>query len=467
MLRTRNVQPSLWESVLPEVCLRLPVALERVDAWLDDERFFAPFVPHFSARLGRPSVPMETYLRLMFLKHRYQLGYESLCAEVSDSISWRRFCRIDIDGRVPHPTTLMKITTRCGEQAVAELNEELLASAVEARVVKTGKVRADTTVVSANVQYPTDSGLLASAVAKIGRLVRRIKTTGAAPRTGFRDRSRAAARRVRTIASSLRLRGAAAREEAHRTVARITSELAHLVDRAAAEAAAVLRNARRKLPRTAGRARGRLRRAVNELDTLLARAARVTAQARTRLDGGKPDSATRLVSLHDPDARPIRKGRIDRPVEFGYKAQVVDNADGIVLDHTVEQGNPADAPQLEPAIRRIHQRLGRVPRAVAADRGYGEAAVERRLHELGVQNVAIPRKGTTGTARRQHEQRPAFRRLVKWRTGCEGRISHLKHRYGWNRTRLTTLTGARIWCGHGIFAHNLTKITQLAAAQAA
>jgi IS5 family transposase len=59
MLRTQNVQPSLWESVLPEVCLRLPVELERVDAWLDDEGFFAPFVPHFSARMGRPSIPMD------------------------------------------------------------------------------------------------------------------------------------------------------------------------------------------------------------------------------------------------------------------------------------------------------------------------------------------------------------------------------------------------------------------------
>jgi transposase, IS5 family len=112
MLRTRNDQPSLWESVLPEVCLRLPVELERVDAWLDNERFFAPFRAHFDARLGRPSLPLETYLRLMFLKFRYPLGYETLCREVSDSISWRRFCRIDIDGRVPHPTTLMKVTTQ-------------------------------------------------------------------------------------------------------------------------------------------------------------------------------------------------------------------------------------------------------------------------------------------------------------------------------------------------------------------
>lgn len=41
------------------MCLRLPVELERVEAWPDDERFFFPFVPFFSARMGRPSVPME------------------------------------------------------------------------------------------------------------------------------------------------------------------------------------------------------------------------------------------------------------------------------------------------------------------------------------------------------------------------------------------------------------------------
>jgi transposase, IS5 family len=137
-----------------------------------------------------------------------------------------------------------------------------------------------------------------------------------------------------------------------------------------------------------------------------------------------------------------------------------------VLDHNVQKGNPADGPQLEPAIRRIHHRVGRVPRAVAADRGYGEARIETQRHDLGVEQIAIPRKGPTGANRRKHEHRPAFRQLVNWRTGCEGRISHLKHRYGLNRTRLTALTGARIWCGHGILAHNLIKITTLAAARA-
>ena len=101
---------------------------------------------------------MEVYLRLMFLKFRYRLGYETLCREVSDSFTWRRFCRIPFDVAVPHPTTLMKLTTRCGPKAVDGLNRALLAKAVEAKVVRTGRVRADTTVVPANVAYPTDSG---------------------------------------------------------------------------------------------------------------------------------------------------------------------------------------------------------------------------------------------------------------------------------------------------------------------
>ena len=155
MFRTVADQVSLWEAVLPAELLRLPEELARVDELLDDEAFFGPFEEFFDPRIGRPSTPMEVYLRLMFLKFRYRLGYETLCREVSDSFTWRRFCRIPFDGAVPHPTTLMKLTTRCGSRAVDGLNRALLAKAVEAKVVRTSPVRADTTVVPANVAYPT------------------------------------------------------------------------------------------------------------------------------------------------------------------------------------------------------------------------------------------------------------------------------------------------------------------------
>jgi len=221
MLRTRSAGRLRWESILPQEYLRLPAELGRVDALLDDERFFEPLRAWFRPSLGRPSTPIETYLRMMFLKFRYRLGYESLCAEVTDSICWHRFCRIDPDQPVPDPTTLMKLTKRCGDTAVAQLNEALLAKAVEAKLLRMGKVRADTTVVPANVQYPTDSGLLAKATGKISRIVRRIKADDAASRTTFRNRTRAAGRRARQIMSRLRLRAAQDRDQAQAAVYRI------------------------------------------------------------------------------------------------------------------------------------------------------------------------------------------------------------------------------------------------------
>jgi len=77
----------------------------------------------------------------------------------------------------------MTITTWCREAAVAGLNEALLAKAAQAKLLRTDKVRADTTVVEADVAYPTDSGLLAKAVGKIARTVERVNAAGGATRT--------------------------------------------------------------------------------------------------------------------------------------------------------------------------------------------------------------------------------------------------------------------------------------------
>lgn len=243
MLRTVNDQLSLGDAILPPELLVLPAELARVDALLDDPAFFAPFTPYFDARIGRPSVPMEICLRMMFLKFRYRLGFESLCREVGDSISWQRFCRIPLGTRVPHPTTLMELTSRCGEAAVAGLNEALLTKAATAKLIRTDKVRADTTVVEAAVAYPTDSGLLAKAVGGIAATVARIQAAGGATRTRVRDRSRSAGQRAHSIAAKLRLRGAAAREEGQAAVLRITGQLAEIAQAAVTDAQAVLRNA--------------------------------------------------------------------------------------------------------------------------------------------------------------------------------------------------------------------------------
>ena len=224
-------------------------------------------------------------------------------------------------------------------------------------------------------------------------------------------------------------------------------------------------NARRGVWDCETKATGKALRAIVELERCAGLVEQIAVQTRLRVAGVTPDGSTRVVSLHDPDARPIAKGRLGRPVEFGYKAQVVDNEDGLVLDHGVVVGNPSDAPMLAPAIARIIGRFGRAPRIVTADRGYGEAAVEADLRKLKVRQVAIPRKGKPSVARQKIERAPWFRREVKWRTGSEARINCLKRDNGWRRTLLDTETGAHTWCAWGVLAHNTTKLGRLQADQ--
>jgi IS5 family transposase len=239
VLRETDPQPSLWEALLPEELKRLPAELAQVDAYLDDERFIAPWRALFDRRLGRPSVPVDTLLRLLFLKHRYGMGYESLCREVSDSIGWRRFCRIGLDRPVPHPTTLVKLVRRAGPDVIEQLNQALLAKLAQGKLLRGRKLRVDTTVVEADIDYPTDADLLERAVRKVGGLVRRVKGRGAASRTRFRDRGRAAGRRMKQLARTLRRRTGVAIAE----VDRLTGQVAAIARRSLREVQAGVRNA--------------------------------------------------------------------------------------------------------------------------------------------------------------------------------------------------------------------------------
>jgi transposase, IS5 family len=257
------------------------------------------------------------------LKFRYRLGFESLCREVSDSITWRQFCRIGIDQPVPHPTTLMKLTTRCGSAAVDGLNAALLAKAAEAKVLRCSRVRVDTTVVPSNVSYPTDSGLLAKAVNRIAATGRRIRAAGGAVRIRLRDRSRAARRRAHDLNAKLRTRNAAAKEDVSELVWRKNAELAALAETAANEAERLLRNAKRALGKTradagrrkadghhdsaAGRRRGRLARAVNDLAELVEATRRIVEQTRQRLAG--PHPTVRLGGSVCATRTPARSGK--------------------------------------------------------------------------------------------------------------------------------------------------------------
>src|SRR6185437_4165744 len=170
MLTLLAEQPAcLWDDALPIEVKELPEDLAALDVLLADPEVLWPLVERWrrefreTGRLvltdGRPTIAMETYVRLMVLKQRYRWGYRTLVAEVSDSIHLRRFCRISLSERVPDESTIRKLTRRVGAETVNELTRMLIVEATRSRRFRARAVRIDSTVVAADVKYPTDAGL--------------------------------------------------------------------------------------------------------------------------------------------------------------------------------------------------------------------------------------------------------------------------------------------------------------------
>jgi transposase, IS5 family len=449
---------TLWDEVLPLEARELPHDLARIDELLGDPELLRPIAEHWrregeqrgrsAAAHGRPTIAMETYVRLMVIKQRSGFGYETLVREVSDSLHLRRFCRIPLHERVPDESTLRKLTRRLGVDTVAGLTRALIAKAHSERRFRSRAVRIDSTVVEADVRYPTDAGLAAGGVRALAREGRKLAARVGESGLRVRDRSRAMGRALRAIGRTIRRRSGEAKAE----VLELTAETGELLERS-------VREARRLAARARAKARGRgaraKLRAAAKLDGLADRCEQVAAQIERRVRGEPiPD---RLISLSDPDARPIRRGKLGKPNEFGYVTQLAEvtentkpGARGLVLPAATALGNPHENALLPQTVQEL-ERLGLSPREVALDGGFQTGPTTDALEAIAPRRTFIAGRQQPGSKRTQ-------RRLARYRTGSEGRISHLKRRYGLRRSRLKGHQGQRTWTGWAVLAYNLDTL---------
>lgn len=459
MLRLTSPQRDFWDHILPPEARTLSRELAAIDALLDDERFMAPFRSRFPSKRGRYTIPMETYLRLMYLKTKYQLGYETLVSEVSDSVSWRRFCRISLSDRVPDASTLIKLTNGPCKGLAEEVHDALVKKLTEKKVLRGRKVRVDTTVVEADIHYPADVDLLADGVRVVTRTVKQLEQAGAETGGKFRNVGRSVKKRLLGLGKGLKQDDV---EKKQATRASVTADVLTITERMVRRARQAEQQVRAWVGQQGAQTPKRVTRRLQQLTTWLERTERVIQQTKRVLAGDWhiPD---RLVSLFDPDARPIKKGNLRRPTEFGYKVVVTDEDRGFVTDYEVFGGNPNDTTVLVPAVKRHAERVGKIPKEIATDRGMARPTNEKALLQLGIQHCSLPKTGPKTPAEQVKERSRWFRRLQRFRAGGEGRISLLKRRYGWRHSRLRGLDGVKTWIGWGAITHNLAKYAQMQA----
>jgi transposase, IS5 family len=460
MLTLLAPQPeSLWDESLPVEVKELPEDLAALDVLLSDPELVWPLVERWqqefreTGRLvlteGRPTIALETYVRLMVLKQRYRWGYRTLVAEVSDSIHLRRFCRISLSDRVPDESTVRKLTRRIGAETVAEMTRALIVKATREKRFRPRAVRIDSTVIDADVKYPTDAGLASSGVHVLAREGRKLAKLIGEKKARVRDRSRAMGHKLRTITRTVRRRSGEAKQE----VLKLTGKTGELLERSIREARRLAQVVRRK---ARGRGAKTKLKAAAALEEMADRCEKVARQIKQRV-AGEPIK-DRIVSLHDPDARPIRKGKLGKLNEFGFVSQLAEvtentrrGARGLILPASTELGNPAEDTLLPQTVAEL-KRLGISPREVALDGGFNVGPTSTALEDLHPETVFIAGRQQPGSKRTQ-------RRMRRYRTGAEGRISHLKRRYGLDRSRLKGDEGRQIWTEWAILAYNTDTLT--------
>lgn len=403
---------------------------------------------------GRPGTPAEVVLRTLLLKHIRNWSFVQLEREVRGNLLYREFTRVGAE-KVPDAKTMGRLAQALPPEVIEKLHARIVAIAQDQKVVTGKRMRVDTTVVEANIHYPTDSSLLGDGVRVLTRLMKKVTQIAGETGTSFRDRTRSVQRRLIEIGRATRAKGTGAMEKVKTVYRKLVEATGRVVGQAKKFSAEIARGLKHA---PAFPEQAKLEGLRQQLEAVLPRVKQVMRQTRARLFGGDTRSEGKLVSIFEPETEIIRKGKASKPTEFGKMVKIQEAENQIVIAYQVYEQRPNDKDLLVPAAQIHQQRLGRVPGMVAGDAGFYSAQGEATLREMGVKRVSIPNHSTKSAERRRYQKQRWFRKGQKWRTGCEGRISVLKRRHGLHRCRYKGTAGMKRWVGLGVISDNLINI---------
>jgi IS5 family transposase len=447
MVRRRHVQRSVFEVLLPDGEKLWDPVLRGIDEVLEDEELVEVVVEALerrrpgSRKKGRPGTPAEVVLRMLVLKHLYDWSFDECEREVRGSLVWRAFCRIDCE-KVPDAKTLIRLSQALGGDALKKILERLVGMARQRKILRGRVLRVDTTVVEANVHYPTDSSLLADGVRVLTRELKKLQAHVGKTVITVRDRTRAMGKRVFQLAQRRHTEN----------VEQKKAQLQKLYRGALRIAATVVGEAKKAVAAAKGRVGEAGAAVVSKIEKTIDLVRRVQAQTRARVFKGDTHHPNKVLSLFEPETEAIPKGKASKPTEFGKLVKIQEAEGRFITDYEVCATRVPDLKLWEPSLERHEDLFGRPPRLATADAGFFSAANEKLAKQRGVERVVLPR------ATRMEEAKPKrrwFRRALRWRTGCEAKISVLKRRYGMRRCRYRGMAGMERCVGFGVIANDL------------
>ena len=383
----------------------------------------------------------ENILRALVVQHLEGLPFRETVIRIGGDAFLQDFLRmrkravmdysfLDKCFLVIRPQTWRRVNELLGEYGIAE------------EMVSTNVIRTDTTVVESNIHYPTDASLLWDTWRVASRLLvraREIFSESCPHRFHDRKIKRLYLYVTRYLPSKSESRQRRVKA-AFRTLIERTDWIVAIAGEFCAQAASGQNTAMVAV--------------ALELKAYLPSMKKIVATARrAQIDGEKVPASERVFSLFEQHTELIKRGRREKPVEFGHKVLLCQTVEKFITDYEVYEKQLADCELTESVIQRHEKLFGTRPEVLAADKGFCPA--EAKFKELAeqVDTLAIPRR------MRDFVDKV----LVYWqafRAGIEGTISGLKRAFRLIRCFFRGFSSFSAAVGLGVFCHNLIVLAE-------
>jgi len=395
----------------------------------------------YYSNLGRHGKPIRLMVGLQLLKHHYNCSDERAVEQLHENAYWQCFCGFEHfqRGKILEPTTLVKFRERIGVEGMQQIEAALLKDWQQKGLVKTARLTVDTTAQPKNIAYPTDADLLHRIRERIVKQVKKVRQTIGLTKT-FRSFTRSSGQLLIKVKKLYRTKA----DKQQLAI----KELLAMTHRVVRQGARISNSLYARGHNSAGR----------KLNQLVAVGRQIVTQTRQVLKGQKPPK--RLYSLHEHKVAAIKKGKANKPCEFGSLVSLAINHDGLILSHCEYQKNIADPKTVGTVLNRMQTNTGKRPDLLTADRGFDQSYKKQRncQRRWAVKRLAIPKKGKKA---HRDSDAPWFKKALKQRVKIEPVIGHLKADHRMGRCRYKGPKGDTTNVVWAVAAWNMRKVTRL------
>jgi len=403
---------------------------------------------------GRRGLTAEQTILSLILMRVKNWDYRELAERIADGYTLRQFTRFN-SNPVPKHDAFNRAHNRLTPALVERINDLVIAAAVAAELEDGNALRVDSTVVETNIHWPTDATLLWDAVRVLTRLIGRLRQIANKDMPRFPNRKHSARRRMQKLQRMTAAQRESQQVSTYRQLLAITQE--------------VLCNARLSVDATA-RSGGKNRALVVVIETLrkeisgICRLAdQVVDQARRRvIYGEQVPTDEKIYSIFEPHTDLIKRGKTNKPIEFGHKVFLAESAHGLITQYRILDGNASDENHVPTSLDNHRNMFGSAPQTYATDRGFHNASNEKVCRDAGVTSPSIPQRGGQKTPERAAtEKTPAFKQAQRFRAGIEGTISVLLRGRGMRRCLGRGKERFELLIGAAVLTNNLMRIARL------